>query len=226
MTRRSLLVSSSTRTGAGGSPPAAAPALRRSIAPSASATAAPSRGRSSGCFASMLAQSASSCAGSSGRSSRRCGGSSRSTLTSTASAPTPWNAARPVRHLKSTQPSANTSARASTLRSPRACSGAMYSGVPRTVPGIVSCWSIRKRAIPKSSTITRSSRPSARSRLLGLRSRCTTPCRWRPPRVPATRATTSTLSAAVSPRCTMRSASVSPESHSITRYGLPPAVRP
>ena len=47
------------------------------------------------------------------------------TETSTATACSPVNAGRPVRHSNSTQPSAKTSVRASRPASPRACSGAM-----------------------------------------------------------------------------------------------------
>ena len=59
------------------------------------------------------------------RASRTRGASSSRILASSAVASSPSNAGRPVRHSNSTQPSENTSARASTSRSPRACSGAM-----------------------------------------------------------------------------------------------------
>ena len=63
----------------------------------------------------------------------------------------PSNGGRPATHSNSTQPSENTSARASVERSARACSGAMYCGVPSTVPVTVADRS-EPRATPKSST--------------------------------------------------------------------------
>src|SRR6185503_3335490 len=61
---------------------------------------------------------------------------------------------------------------------PIACSGAMYSGVPIATPGLVS-WRSRPalRAMPKSSTLTKSALPSRETRktFSGLRSRWTTP---------------------------------------------------
>ncbi len=104
-----------------GSPEPSGPSASR-----ARVTAAPSAGRSAGSRASSRATSASSASGTSGRSSLTRGASARRSCASTAITCSPGNARRPVRHWKSTAPSENTSARASTrARSPRACSGAM-----------------------------------------------------------------------------------------------------
>ena len=69
------------------------------------------------------------------------------------------------------------SVRASTPRSPAACSGLMYAGVPTASPVSVSLDSaaplLSARAIPKSATRVLPSRVS--SRFSGLMSRCTTP---------------------------------------------------
>ena len=79
-------------------------------------------------------------------------------------------------------PRAQMSVRWSTRFEPRTCSGDMYIGEPSTSAGPVSDVSIAcslsdDLEMPKSSTFT-SGLPSARrvrNRLLGLRSRCTTP---------------------------------------------------
>ena len=95
--------------------------------------------------------------------------------------PSPWYAGLPVRHSKSSAPSENTSARGFTRpREPCACSGAMYPGVPRTLP-------VRVRrappgaacARPKSSTFVASASPPTRKTLLGLMSRWTISARAR-----------------------------------------------
>ncbi len=73
----------------------------------------------------------------------------------------PENAGSPVRHSKSTHPRAKTSARASSARSPVACSGAMYPDVPMTTPVAVigrACAPARERGagtIPKSRSFAR-----------------------------------------------------------------------
>ena len=72
----------------------------------------------------------------------------------------------------STTPAENTSARASTA-SPRACSGAMYAGVPEIVP---TRRLAAARAMPKSMTTTRPARVSIT--FSGLMSRCTRPAAW------------------------------------------------
>ena len=60
---------------------------------------------------------------------------------------------------------------------PIACSGDMYSGVPTIAFSCVSVAESMSLETPKSSTLTKSSRPPRRERkmLAGLRSRCTTP---------------------------------------------------
>ena len=74
------------------------------------------------------------------------------------------------------------SARPSTVRELRTCSGAMYPGDPRTAALWVSSVLARPCSLemPKSSTlmIAPPSVRSARKRFPGLRSRCTTPARW------------------------------------------------
>src|SRR5262245_4687160 len=56
-------------------------------------------------------------------------------------------------------------------RNPRACSGAMYSGVPTAVPVWVNTESPSARfAIPKSRILTAAISPCGRKRLVGLRS--------------------------------------------------------
>ncbi len=98
---------------------------------SSRATSRPLAGRASGSLASMRATSASTSDGTAA-SSPRGGASSSSTFASTAAMLSPQNAGCPAMHSKSTPPRAKTSARASSRRSPRACSGAMYTGVPIT----------------------------------------------------------------------------------------------
>ncbi|KYF88234.1 hypothetical protein BE20_23555 [Sorangium cellulosum] len=63
------------------------------------------------------------------------------------------------------------------IRSPRACSGAMYCGVPSTTPVLVSSEPSASFAIPKSSSFGNQvpSRSAARKTLSGLRSRCVIP---------------------------------------------------
>ena len=76
----------------------------------------------------------------------------------------------------STLPRLNRSARAS-IGSPRACSGAMYCGVPAMTPLCVWLASSTARARPKSVIRTRSTPFSSRM-LAGLMSRCTRPWAW------------------------------------------------
>ena len=101
----------------------------------------------------------------------------------------PRTAARPVRHSKSTQPSEKTSARASMSRSPRACSGAMYPGVPSSAPVRVSSLRFVEQArdAEVEDLRPRRRRRSTRKRLLGLMSRWTTPARCATPSASATR---------------------------------------
>ena len=100
----------------------------RSISSSASssrASASVPEGRSFGAFAIMRATRASSGSGRSGRTSRTRGVSWSTILASTAIGVTPSNAARPVRHSKSTHPSEKTSERGSLSPGDSICSGAM-----------------------------------------------------------------------------------------------------
>ena len=95
------------------------------ISASSAASWVPSRGRSSAFFESVRATRSSSASGRSVRIAPTRGASSSKTLASTAIMLSPANGGLPVRHSNSRQPSANTSARGPTVRSPRACSGAM-----------------------------------------------------------------------------------------------------
>ena len=117
---------------------------------------------------------ASSQSGTSGLSSRigRC--RSSQTRLSTAIAESARNGDRPAAIAYSAAPSAKRSARAST-GSPRACSGAMYCGVPAIRPLWVRLASSMALARPKSVSLTRSTQFSSRM-FAGLMSRCTTPC--------------------------------------------------
>ena len=112
----------------------------------------------------------------------------------------------------STLPAAKTSARSS-IASPRACSGAMYAGVPPLAsPGVPRRW-----ASPKSSSFTLPS--SQRKTLAGLRSRWSTPrwCAWASPRAISS-AIRSASAAGIGPSA-IRCARVFPRRSSITRYG-------
>ena len=80
--------------------------------------------------------------------------------------------ARAVSIVKSSAPSANTSARRST-GSPRACSGAMKPGVPITAAGSSSATALAR---PQSSTSTSPKAPTMT--LAGFRSRWMTPRLW------------------------------------------------
>jgi hypothetical protein len=123
-------------------------------------------------------------AGTSGRSSSTCGTASRSTLASTCATELPENGATPTTSSNSTQPSAQMSARASTVLADTSCSGAMYAGDPSSAAVLVLAASPGPFGAildtPKSSTFTHGE-PSARrttNRLAGLRSRCTMPAAW------------------------------------------------
>ena len=139
----------------------------------------------------------------------------------------PVKGGSPVRHSNSTQPSEKMSARASTSRSPRACSGAMYIGVPTVEPTLVKrLVSSTRRAMPKSSMRVSSSRQSTRKMLLGLMSR------WTMPRSCAVASASSTRRPSrATRRRRQRTAhqpllQVSPESHSIAMYDSPCEVMP
>src|SRR5438132_421925 len=127
--------------------------------------------RSAGSFSSARATAASMWWGTVLRSSTSGRGSSDRTWAKIAWAEGPVNSGRPVSISYSTTPRAYTSVRGSCFCSPAACSGLMYSGVPRLAPAFV----IRvlpsphqASAMPKSAT---SARPSWNSTLSGLMSR-------------------------------------------------------
>ena len=103
-------------------------------------------------------------------------GVSSQTLRRTAIAVSARNGDRPVHMAYSTLPRLNRSARWS-IGSPRACSGAMYSGVPATTPLCVRLASSAARARPKSVILTRSTPFSSRM-LAGLMSRWIRPWAW------------------------------------------------
>ena len=90
----------------------------------------------------------------------------------------PGNGSLPVSMLNATSASEYVSLRPSSL-SPESCSGLMYSGVPTTMPVLVTFWpsSAPALAMPKSTTFTTStpSRPLASMMLSGFRSRWTMP---------------------------------------------------
>ena len=140
---------------------------------SRSATSAAVWNRSAGSLASSRSMMASSQSGMSGLSSRidRC--RSSQTRLSTAIAESARNGGRPRPWRRARRPAQNRSARAST-GSPRACSGAMYCGVPAMTPLCVRLASSIARARPKSVSLTRSMQFSSRM-FAGLMSRCTTP---------------------------------------------------
>jgi hypothetical protein len=109
---------------------------------------------------------------------RKRGAGSSTILSSMANTSSAEKGVRPMRHLKRTQPSENRSAEGPTSRSPRACSGARYPGVPSRAPVPVSATPLLANlAMPKSRSVTSEARPSIRNRFSGLRSRCTTPAR-------------------------------------------------
>jgi hypothetical protein len=117
----------------------------------------------------------------------------------------------PVSISPSTMPAAHTSARSSTT-APAACSGAMYAGVPAPLdPSVPSKW-----ASPKSSSFTR---PSSQTKTFaGLRSRCSTPREWACASPSAICSAIRSASSTGKGPFSIRRASVSPRSSSITRY--------
>ena len=136
----------------------------------------------------------------------------------------PANARRPVSISYTMQPNAQTSLRASAA-CPRACSGLMYAGVPRTTS--LACDPRRRHsrgrrrriggcglARPKSSTLTT---PSRRILMFdGLRSRWTIPASCAAPIASAICPATATASAVGIAPCLMRSDRSSPSTSSIT----------
>jgi hypothetical protein len=145
--------------------------------PSASANAFAPSNRSAGSFASAVITAASTCAGTVSRVVRIGVGLSVSTLATIACTVLPVNGGSPVSISYVTAPSAYTSVRASMARSPIACSGLMYCGVPSESPVCVMrappalCTA---SAMPKSAT---SALPSCSRIFSGLMSRWITP--WR-----------------------------------------------
>ena len=132
-----------------------APDIEGRSTASAAASWTPSFGRFAGSFASIWEISASRSWGTSGHRSLTRGTSPNRISLRMLAALSPSNAGMPVKHWYSTHPRANTSARASI--SPlelRACSGAMYPGVPISIPVFVRWARPSRRAIPKSRTLT------------------------------------------------------------------------
>ena len=119
----------------------------------------------------------SAAAGTLGRTARTLGGGSLSLLATIAWAVGPAQGDSPASISYSTAASEYWSLRASSARSPAACSGLIYAGVPTAKPVWVSPSSpASARAMPKSAT---SVLPSVVSRMFsGLMSRWTTPCWW------------------------------------------------
>ena len=117
----------------------------------------------------------------------------------------------PVSISPSTIPAAQTSARSSTT-APAACSGAMYAGVPAPhEPSVPS-----RCARPKSSSFTRLS--SQTKTFAGFRSRCRTPREWACASPSAICSAMRSASSTGRGPFSIRFASVSPRSSSITRY--------
>ena len=117
----------------------------------------------------------------------------------------------PVSISPSTIPAAQTSARSSTT-APAACSGAMYAGVPAPLdPSVPS-----RCARPKSSSFTRPS--SQTNTFAGFRSRCSTPREWACASPSAICSAIRSASSTGSGPFSIRLASVSPRSNSMTRY--------
>src|SRR5262245_43305587 len=87
----------------------------------------------------------------------------------------PWYGACPVAAYSSVAPSEKTSLAPDACRVSRACSGAMYAGVP-TEPRVTVSWT-RSAALATPKSITRG--PSGETSTFdGFRSRCTSPARW------------------------------------------------
>ena len=160
---------------------------------------------------------------------RRSQSGSRSRMAASVSASVSRpNALRAVNISYTTQPNAHTSLRES-RRSPRACSGLIYAGVPVTTPSPVAGGMRASRgsgasalARPKSSTFTV---PAAVSLMLpGLRSRWTMPLSCAASSASAIwRANSSATSSGKGPP-ESQSANVGPAMSSITTACRPPAI--
>jgi hypothetical protein len=117
------------------------------------------------------------------------------------------------------------SERASTSFEARSCSGDAYAGDASRVWLCVDSPTRDSSvfAIPKSSTLRKSSRPASdvRNRLLGLRSRWIVPPRCASARASPAWITIAAAAATGSGPRSRRAASVSPSRYSITMYGAP-----
>ena len=152
-------------------------------ATSACCNSRPEAKRASGRLASARVTTCASAGGVPGASDTTDGGSTCIVASSTAQTESAANGPRPVSIWNSTAPSPNTSD-GGPAGCPCTCSGAMYPGVPATIPGalevapsvgtrVTSSGSAVRRAMPKSSTLTRPA--AAMITLAGLMSRCTIP---------------------------------------------------
>jgi hypothetical protein len=207
-----------------GRSPAAAPVV---IVASTAATSPASGGRRSRSFSSIRVTSSASTGGVSGRITATGVGSANRILPSTATRCSPSNGEMPVSASYMTQPIENTSERASTPLSPRACSGDMYSGVPTRCPVLVADSAVpSSSASPKSSTLSAPMSPPTRNRFDGLMSRWTTPCACTAAIAPAIRRPSRAASASVSGPRNSCSSSVCPSSHSVTRKRTPSSLTP
>ena len=119
-------------------------------------------------------------AGSAGAIRRSGGASSETTWSRISIVDAPAKGGRPASTANSMAPSPYTSHRRSSAAvSPRACSGAMYAGVPTTASALELCERSISRASPKSITHGLQAPSASRSTRTfpGLRSRCTMPRR-------------------------------------------------
>jgi hypothetical protein len=128
--------------------------------------------RSAGSFSNAVSTASSTVVGTRGRARRMAVGCSVRILATMAWAVLPVNGGSPVSISYVITPSAYTSLGGPISRSPMACSGLMYCGVPRLMPVSVmrAAFSLRltARAIPKSAT---RALPSCSSTFSGLMSR-------------------------------------------------------
>jgi hypothetical protein len=146
----------------------------------------------------------------------------------------PWNGERPLSIAASTAPNAHTSV-AGLVFFPIACSGAMYSGVPKTWPVTVSFSTgaspsaASSPAMPKSSSRSPSGMPGERvqSRFSGFRSRWITPRVWASASTPAMGRISATARAgSIGPSRRRSAERLSPSTNSSARYGRASSRRP
>ena len=143
------------------------------------------------------------------------------TARSTSQVVSPVNGRTPASISYSITPIAHTSAPGPTnLAPPRACSGAMYAGVPMTAPVCVRSAPPPRLASPKSATF---STPAASRRTFpGFRSRWTMPSAWAAPTPAAICPIRPAATAgATRPASRPRSARVPPGQNSRAMYGRP-----